>query len=133
MNNCIFCKIAAKQEKSYKVYENDKVYAFLDINPANKYHTLIIPKNHYENIFDIPEDELIEFIKVVKKVVDLYKDKLGIKNIQIFNSSGSEAQQDVFHIHFHIVPRHDGDGQDVVWKTHPEYSEDFESLLQKIQ
>jgi histidine triad (HIT) family protein len=133
MDNCIFCNIAAKKEKSYKVYENDKVYAFLDINPANKYHTLIIPKNHYKDIFDIPEPELVEVIKVVKKIVDLYKDKLGIENVQIINSSGSEAQQDVFHIHFHVVPRRNEDGQDIVWKTHPEFLKEFDSLLQKLE
>ena len=133
MDDCIFCKIISGKEKSWKVYENNNVYAFLDIHAANKYHTLIIPKKHYKDIFDIPESELIEVIKVVKKIVDLYKNKLGIENVQIINSSGSEAQQDVFHLHFHVVPRSNRDGQDIVWKTHPEFLDEFESLLQKLQ
>jgi len=133
MVDCIFCQVARGDAKSWKVYENETVYAFLDIHPANPYHTLIIPKNHYENIFDIPEEELLSVIKVVKKLVNLYQDKLGIENVQIINSSGPEAQQDVFHCHFHIVPRSTDDGQDVVWTTHPEMSEQFDEMLKKLQ
>lgn len=133
MEDCIFCKIAKGEAKSWKVYENEKVYAFLDIHPASEYHTLVIPKKHYKNIFDIPEAELNEITIVIKKVVDLYNKKLGIENVQIINSSGAEAQQDVFHVHFHIVPRRIGDGQDVKWTTHPEWQEKFDNLLDKIK
>lgn len=133
MEDCIFCKIAKGEAKSWKVYENEKVYAFLDIHPASEYHTLVIPKKHYKNIFDIPEAELNEITIVIKKVVDLYNKKLGIENVQIINSSGAEAQQDVFHVHFHIVPRRIGDGQDVKWMTHPEWQEKFDNLLDKIK
>src|SRR5690625_2609163 len=111
MSDCIFCKIVKGEAKSWKVYEDEHAYAFLDINPVNEYHTLIIPKEHYENIFDISETELLNVMSVLKKVVTLYNEKLGIKNVQIINSSGLEAQQDVFHIHFHIVPRSKGDNQ----------------------
>jgi histidine triad (HIT) family protein len=133
MNDCIFCKIVEGKEKSWKVYENEKVYAFLDIHPVNEYHTLVISKNHYENIFDIPEYELIEVMTVVKKLVTLFNGKLGINNVQIINSSGSEAQQDVFHVHFHIVPRKKGDNQDVKWTTHPEWVEKYDQLLEKLK
>jgi histidine triad (HIT) family protein len=133
MDNCIFCKIISGEVKSWKVFENDSVYAFLDIHPASKYHTLVIPKRHCENVFDITEDDLKEVIKVVKILMDLYKVKLGIKNVQIINSSGSEAQQDVFHCHFHLVPRNIGDGQDIHWTTHQEWVEEFEQLLLKIK
>ena len=70
MRDCIFCKIIEGEAKSWKVYENESVYAFLDIHPVNEYHTLVIPKNHYDNIFDIPEHELKEVIGVIKKLVD---------------------------------------------------------------
>jgi len=133
MNDCIFCKIVKGEAKSWKVYEDESVYAFLDIHPVNEYHTLVIPKNHYENIFDIPEQELNKVISVVKKIVVLYDDRLGINNVQIINSSGREAQQDVFHIHFHIVPRKKGDGQNVVWRTHPEWTEKFDQMLERIK
>ncbi|MGC9397037.1 MAG: HIT family protein [Anaerolineae bacterium] len=133
MSTCVFCKIAKGEAKSWKVYEDESVYAFLDVNPLNEYHTLVIPKNHYENIFDVPEDELLKVIAVVKKLVDLYRDRLGIDNVQIINSSGAEAQQDVFHLHFHIVPRKAGDGQNVVRRTHPEWRARFDAMLERIK
>lgn len=132
MNDCIFCKIAKGEIKSWKVYEDENVFAFLDIHPVNEYHTLVIPKKHYENIFDTPEEELKNVISVIKKLAVLYNEKLGLKNVQIINSSGREAQQDVFHTHFHIVPRKSGDGQDVRWNTHPEFIERYEEMLKKI-
>ena len=133
MRDCIFCKIVEGKTKSWKVYENENVYAFLDINPVNEYHTLVIPKNHSDNIFDIPERELKEVMAVIKKLVLLFNSKLGISNVQIINSSGSEAQQDVFHMHFHIVPRKMGDNQDVNWTTHPEWVEKYDQLLEKLK
>jgi histidine triad (HIT) family protein len=132
MNECIFCQIAAGRAKSWKVFENERVYAFLDIHPASEYHTLVIPKKHYENIFDIPEEEMVEVMRVVKKLVMLYQEKLGIQNVQIINSSGREAQQDVFHAHFHIVPRRYGDGNNVRWNTHPEWRERFDEMLIRL-
>jgi len=133
MNDCIFCQIAEGTAKSWKVYETESVYAFLDIHPVNAYHTLVIPKKHYTDIFDVPEDALVQVISALKHVVDLYHNKLGIENAQIVNSSGAEAQQDVFHLHFHIVPRYKGDQQDIRWSTHPEMRERFDRLLARLR
>lgn len=133
MMECIFCKIVNGTAKSWKVYETDAAYAFLDIHPVNEYHTLVIPKCHYTNIFDVPAAELLELIAALKHVVDLYQRKLGIENLQIVNSSGSEAQQDVFHLHFHIVPRCKGDQQDIQWSPHPEMRERFDQLLSRLK
>ena len=133
MNDCIFCKVAAGKAESWKVHETEHSYAFLDIHPVNEYHTLVIPKRHYTNIFDVPKEELVNLMSAVKNVIDLYHDKLGIENVQIVNSSGSEAQQDVFHLHFHIVPRHEGDGQDVRWTSHPEMRDGFDEMLTRLE
>lgn len=133
MSDCIFCKIVKGEIKSWKVYENENVYAFLDIHPVNEYHTLVIPKCHYESIFDLPENELQEVMSVVKEITTLFSSKLGIRNVQIINSSGSEAQQDVFHVHFHIVPRKKGDKQDVRWTTHPELVGKYDQLLAALK
>ena len=132
MTDCIFCQIAQGKAPAWKVYEDAHVVAFLDINPINEYHTLVIPKQHYVNVFDTPVEELQHVISAVKKITTIYQERLGIENVQIVNSSGREAQQDVFHLHFHIVPRHAGDGQNVRWKSHPEYRERFDGLLEKI-
>lgn len=133
MDNCIFCKVIQGEAKSWKVYEDEHTYAFLDINPVNEYHTLVIPKKHYENIFDVPESDLLNVMKTIKKIVNLYEKKLGIKNIQIINSSGVEAQQDVFHLHFHIVPRSLGDNQNINWITHKEWRKNFNDLLNTLK
>jgi len=133
MENCVFCKIVRGEVPSWKVYEDEHTYAFLDIHPVNEYHTLVIPKNHCENIFDVTPRDALHVMKTVKTVVDLYHDKLGINNIQIINSSGVEAQQDVFHLHVHIVPRSANDGQDVKWIVHPEWREKFDALLHRLK
>ncbi|MEO0340963.1 MAG: HIT family protein, partial [Bacteroidota bacterium] len=108
MTDCIFCKVARGDAPSWKVYENESTYAFLDINPVSRYHTLVIPKKHYQDIFDIEEKDLQALIATVKKVAKYYKEHLGLEDIQIISNSGAAAQQTVFHLHFHIVPRHHG-------------------------
>ena len=132
MENCIFCQIAKGEAPAWKVYENAHVVAFFNISAINEYHTLVIPKQHYVNIFDTPVEELQHVMTAVNRISTQYRETLGIENVQIVNSSGREAQQDVFHLHFHIVPRHAGDGQNVRWKSHPEYKERFDDLLEKI-
>ncbi|HET60613.1 MAG TPA: HIT family protein [Chloroflexi bacterium] len=132
MQDCIFCQIARGEAPSWKVYEDEHTYAFLDIHPVNRYHTLVIPKTHYENVFDTPKPVLAEMMQAVKKIVDLYYERLGINNVQIFNSSGKAAQQDVFHVHFHIVPRHLGDEQNVRWRTHPEWVAEYDEMLRNL-
>ncbi len=107
--------------------------AFFDSHPINEYHTLVIPRNHYENIFDIPEEELARLAAVAKKLAILYREKLGIGNIQLINSSGREAGQSVLHFHFHIVPRRWGDGQRIGWTTHPEWVDRFDQLLERMK
>jgi len=133
VENCIFCKIISGEFNSWKVYEDEHTFAFLDINPVNEYHTLVIPKKHYENMFDIPGDEAVHVIKAVKKIVDMYSKTLGLENIQIINNSGAQAQQDVFHIHFHIIPRFTGDNQNIKWTPRTELREKFDDLLSRLK
>jgi len=133
MTDCIFCRIAAGEAKAWRVYEDEDTVAFLDIHPASEYHTLVIPKRHYADIFDLPTHELGAVSAAIKKVTGLYRRALGLQNVQIINSSGAEAQQDVFHFHAHIVPRRFGDRQDVSWRTHPEWVERFDQMLAKLQ
>jgi len=124
--------IASGKVNSWKVYEDEYTYSFFDINPMNEYHTLVIPKKHYENMFDIPESEALHIMKTVKKVVDLYNEKLGLKNVQVINNSGAEAQQDIFHIHFHIVPRFSGDNQNIKFPDSIELCERFDDMLSAL-
>ena len=112
MENCVFCKIVKGEINSYKIYENEYVLAFLDATEDVDGHTLVIPKCHVENIFDCPENVLSEVIKVVKKISNYYKN-LGYEGINIFNNNGKYAQQSVFHLHFHIIPRKKNDKMNV--------------------
>jgi len=133
MNDCVFCKIINGDLPSWKVYEDENVLAFFDVNPVNEYHTLVIPKQHHKDIFETPEEQLAYIVSAIKKVTLMLKEKVGIENVQIISSSGDEAQQDVFHIHFHIVPRKKGDGQDIEWKTKPELKKQYDELLARLQ
>ena len=81
MNECKFCQIADGRAKSWKVYETDDVYAFLDINPVNEYHTLVIPKEHAANIQDVSPESFLKVMSAVKHVVDLYRERLGIEDV----------------------------------------------------
>lgn len=132
MQDCVFCRIVNNEIPSWKVYEDENVLAFFDAGPVNEYHTLVVPKKHYRDIFDIPENELIHITSAIKSVTNLLKEKIGIENVQIINSSGSDAQQDVFHIHFHIVPRNKNDGQDIIWTPKFELRQKFDTLLNRL-
>jgi histidine triad (HIT) family protein len=127
--DCIFCKIAKGEISSNKVYEDESVFAFLDINPVSAGHTLVIPKKHYENIYDIPEEILEKITIVAKRLVLIYRDKFEIESVNILNSNGSAAQQDVFHYHMHIIPRKKGDGTIFKWESK---KVDFDKFLEKL-
>lgn len=104
MENCIFCKIIKGEIPCNKVYEDEIVFAFLDNNPVNLGHTLISPKKHFENIFDIPEETAAHIIKIAKKI-SLTLKKIGIEGVNLTMNNGKVASQVVFHSHTHIIPR----------------------------
>jgi histidine triad (HIT) family protein len=106
--NCIFCKIVNKQAPASIIYEDNTIMAFLDIRPLNMGHTLIIPKDHYVDIFDIPENELSQMHKVAKQVSLAVKKATSADGISIFQQNGKAAGQDIFHIHVHVVPQFEG-------------------------
>ncbi|WKC78854.1 HIT family protein [Borreliella turdi] len=112
MYNCIFCKIVNKELPSYKVYEDDLVLAFLDINPLAVGHILVIPKEHSENLLNMDDKFNERILRVCKKISNaLKKINLGIYGgINIYSSLGAVAGQEVFHTHFHIIPRFKNDG-----------------------
>ncbi len=105
---CIFCKIVRKQAPSSVIYEDNTILVFLDIRPLNMGHTLVIPKAHYVDIFDIPEKELSQMYKVAKQVSFAVKKATNADGISIIQQNGKAAGQDIFHIHVHVVPRFEG-------------------------
>lgn len=110
MSDCVFCKIIAGEIPSYKIYEDDSALAFLDIAPVNPGHTLVVSKNHFANMEEIPEEELCRLIKAVKKVGKALKEGLGAEGYNINENNDPVAGQVVPHIHFHIMPRRAEDG-----------------------
>ena len=109
---CVFCKIINGEIPSYKLYENDFVMCFLDISQATKGHTLIIPKKHFENIFDLDSTYASEILKAATIVSNILKEKLGVKNVNLLNNSGTLAGQTVMHFHLHVIPRYGNDEVD---------------------
>ena len=132
MNDCIFCKIIKGEIQSQKIYEDEDTYAFLDINPSTKGHTLIIPKKHYENTLETPDEELSKIIKTTKALAKQIKQKLNADGINIMNANGKQAQQSVFHMHFHIVPRYKNDGLNMWFHETEKQKYDLNELKKQI-
>jgi len=129
--NCIFCKIAKKEIKSYLVYEDDISIAFLDINPLSKGHILFVPKKHYKTLSEIPDGELAELTKSLKRVLNIVEEKLS-KNYNIINNCGKIAGQEIEHVHIHIVPRYGGE-EIFLWKTRKLTEEEAEDILKRLK
>ena len=131
MCNCVFCKIIKGEIPSYKIYEDEKVYAFLDIAKDAFGHTLVIPKKHCVNIFDVSEEDYCAVMKAVKKISEHYK-SLGYTGVNIMNASGLDAQQSVFHLHYHIFPRKKDDGLNT-WPNFTTKEIDFNKALNLLK
>ena len=106
--DCIFCKIVQKKIPASTIYEDDAVMAFLDIRPLNMGHTLVIPKAHYVDLFDITPDMLTQVHVASKKIAAAVKAATGANGISIIQQNGKAAGQDIFHLHVHVVPRFEG-------------------------
>ena len=102
---CIFCKITKREIPSRIIFEDDFTLAFLDIAPISKGHTIIIPKNHYSNLEDIPNNELTELFKTVKKLAIRIHRNLEIDGYNVLQNNFKAAGQDILHFHVHIIPR----------------------------
>ena len=130
--DCIFCKIIAGEIPSYKVYEDNKTLAFLDIAPVNDGHILVVPKKHYKNIEDISEEELCKIIKTVKKIGKALKKSLDILGYNVNINNNPIAGQIIPHIHFHVIPRYKKDGLKL-WAQGKYKNKEAEKIQNKIQ
>ena len=130
-NNCVFCAIEAGEIPSFKIYEDDRALAFLDINPFSKGHTLVIPKAHCEGLLDADEDVLAALVLRVKKVAGLLKAALGCDGFNILQNNGEAAGQTVRHIHFHIVPRYGN--QPIVFESHEGDMAELAALAESLR
>lgn len=121
MSDCIFCKIANGEIPAAKVFENEHVFAFLDISQVTKGHTLVIPKIHKENVFELTPDIAKNVFEAVPAITNAIKEEFNPIGLNVVNNNGELAGQSVFHFHIHLIPRYgQGDGFGAVWKTHNE-------------
>jgi histidine triad (HIT) family protein len=132
---CIFCKIIRGDIPCAKVFENEHVLAFLDISQVTKGHTLVIPKVHKKDIYELTPDVASHLFEAVPQIANAIKEQYEPVGLNILNNNGEAAGQTVFHYHMHILPRYgEGDGFGAVWKSHQsEYtSEDLQNIASTI-
>lgn len=132
--DCLFCKIVNGDIPCKKVYENDKVLSFMDINPMSEGHLLVIPKHHGVTIDELPEEDFLAVMSAVKKIAGAVKEGLNPDGMNILQLNGEAANQVVPHLHVHIVPRWSGDGLTVSkWEPVPGDMEHIGQVSEKIQ
>lgn len=131
--NCIFCKIAAGEIPSATLYEDDDFRVILDLGPASKGHALILPKEHYRNLYDIDDETLAKAALLAKKMVKKLTDVLGCDGYNVVQNNEPCAGQTVFHFHMHLIPRYEGDNVGLGWKTGELADEVKNEILEKMK
>ena len=132
MSDCIFCKIISGEIPSAKVYEDDSVFAFLDIAPVNPGHVLAVTKKHYANIEETPEEDLCALMKAVKRIGSAIKAGLGAEGYNLNENNDPIAGQVIPHLHFHVIPRRSGDGLKL-WPQGKYEEGEAENVAEKIK
>ena len=114
--DCIFCKIIRGEISSFKLYEDDLTYAFMDINPLNDGHALVIPKYHAENIYATPDEWFGPTMSTVRRIASAVNKVVRPEGINLLQANGPGAKQSVFHFHMHVIPRYADDGAGMNWE-----------------
>ncbi len=135
MDNCIFCKIVKGEIPCVKIYEDNNVLAFADINPISKGHTLIVPKRHATDMWEASEDDLVAIMKTAKKLVHAIKDAISPDGVAVLQLNGKAVNQVVMHYHFHLIPRcaDEGNLSMTDWKLIPGNMEEIKEVAGKIK
>ena len=110
-DNCIFCKIINGEIPSHVLYEDEQFKVILDVNPATKGHALILPKEHYANLYELPEETAADAMKLAQRMMRKMTEKLDCDGFNIVQNNGEAAGQTVFHFHMHLIPRYKNDGE----------------------
>ncbi len=132
-DDCIFCKIAAGEIPSATVYEDDDFRAILDLGPAAKGHTLVIPKSHSDNLLSVEPDTAAKALKVISKTANAIKEALGCDGINVVQNNGEAAGQTVMHLHFHIIPRYKNDSVNIGWQQMKPSNEELAATADLIK
>lgn len=131
-NNCIFCKLANGDIPTATLYEDDDFRVILDANPASKGHALILPKEHYADLYELSDAVAGKVMILAKKMITKLTDVLGCDGYNIVQNNGKCAGQTVFHYHLHLIPRYEGDTVGLGWKLNELTEEDKEDILSKM-
>ncbi len=110
-DNCIFCKIISGEIPSFTIFEDEQFKVILDVAPAAKGHALIIPRRHYANLYELPEDMAADAMRLARRMMTTMTQKLGCDGFNIVQNNGEVAGQTVFHFHMHLIPRYHNDGE----------------------
>ena len=133
MGDCIFCKIANGEIPSATIYEDDDFRAILDLGPAAKGHTLVIPKSHSDNLLSVEPDTAAKALKVISKTANAIKEALGCDGINVVQNNGEAAGQTVMHLHFHIIPRYKNDSVNIGWQPMKPSNEELAATADLIK
>jgi histidine triad (HIT) family protein len=117
--DCIFCKIVAGSLPAYIVDQDERTISFMDINPGNRGHALVIPRAHARNLYDVPADDLSAVALAAQRLALRMRERLAVDGVNLINSSEPAAWQTVFHFHVHVLPRYQGDPLELPWDPAP--------------
>lgn len=131
-DNCIFCKIANGEIPSKTLYEDDDFKVILDLGPATKGHALILPKNHADNLYELPDEDASKVLVLAKKMATQMTEKLKCDGFNLVQNNGETAGQTVKHFHMHLIPRYENDGQKIAWVPGEPTQEELEEIKKQI-
>lgn len=132
-DDCIFCKLANGVFATNSIYEDDNFNVILDAGPATKGHALILPKEHYANLYEMPDDTLALAAKLAKKLATHMTDVLGCDGFNLVQNNGEAAGQSVFHFHLHLIPRYKDDNQHILWEPREVDDNQQKELCEKLK
>ena len=130
--DCIFCKLANGVIPTNSIYEDDDFNVILDMAPATKGHALILPKEHADNLYELPEETAGKVLILAKKLAKSMTDKLKCDGFNVVQNNGSVAGQTVFHFHMHLIPRYESDGQNINWEPQEISTEELKATKELL-
>ena len=130
--NCIFCKIANGEIPSTTLYEDEDFRVIPDLGPATRGHALLLPKNHFANLFELDDETAQKAILVAKKMAGKMKDALGADGFNLVQNNGEAAGQTVFHFHMHLIPRYENDNAGILWEPGETTPEDMAEVKRLV-
>ena len=132
-DDCIFCQIVAGEAPATIVDSDERTVAFMDINPATRGHALVVPRAHYADLAEIPDDELATCVQAARRLAERAVERLEADGVNVLNAQGRAAWQTVFHFHFHVIPRYEGDPLRLPWTPGPGDPDEIAAAAERLQ